>query len=158
MSGVPIYRTSIAPEWIDYNGHVRDAYYGLMVSYALDSLMDQLGMDAAYREQSGCTLYTVETHTHFLREIGANDQVEVRVRVLGGDEVRLHTALELFCDGSQKPSATCEAMMVHVSQTPTVRTAPFPQQVAAAIAKLRQATAAMPSSGPGSRHMEVIRR
>ena len=158
MSGVPIYRTPIAPEWIDYNGHVRDAYYGLMVSYALDSLMDQLGMDAAYREQSNCTLYTVETHTHFLREIGANDQVEVTARVLGGDAVRLHMALELVCDGSQKPSATCEVMMVHVSQAPTVRIAPFPQQVAAAIAKLRQATAAMPASGPGSRHMEVISR
>jgi acyl-CoA thioester hydrolase len=158
MSGVPIYRTPIAPEWIDYNGHVRDAYYGLMVSYALDSLMDQLGMDAAYREQSSCTLYTVETHTHFLREIGANDQVEVRARVLGGDEVRLHTALELVCDGSQKPAATCEVMMLHVSQAPTVHVAPFPQQVAAAIAKLRQATAAMPASGPGSRRMEVISR
>lgn len=158
MSGQAIYRTPIAPEWIDYNGHVRDAYYGLMVSYALDSLMDQLGMDAAYREQSNCSLYTVETHTHFLREISANDQVEVRVRVLGADEVRLHTALELVCDGSEKPSATCEVMMVHVSQSPTARIAPFPKQVAAAIARLRQDTAAMAASGPGSRQMEVIRR
>lgn len=158
MSGQAIYRTAIAAEWIDYNGHVRDAYYGLMVSYALDSLMDQLGMHAAYREQSNCTLYTVETHSHFLREISAGDQVEVRVRVLGADEVRLHTAMELVCDGSEKPAATCEVMMVHVSQAPTVRVVPFPKDVAAAIAALRQATATMPASGPGSRRMEVIRR
>ena len=158
MSGQAIYRTPIAPEWIDYNGHVRDAYYGLMVSYALDALMDQLGMDAAYREQSDASLYTVETHTHFLREISANDVVEVRVRVLGADEVRLHTALELVCDGKEKPSATCEAMLVHVSTSPTVRIAPFPPQVAAAIAKLRQDTAAMAAAGPGSRRMEVVSR
>jgi acyl-CoA thioester hydrolase len=158
LGGLAIYRTPIAPEWIDYNGHVRDAYYGLMVSYAIDALMDQLGLDAAYREQSSCTLYTVETHTHFLREISANDQVEVRVRVLGADAVRLHTALELVCDGKDKPSAICEAMMVHVSQSPTVRTTPFPQQVVEAIARLRQDTAAMPASGPGSRRMEVISR
>ena len=49
-----IYRTPIAPEWIDYNGHVRDAYYGLMASLAVDALMDQIGIDAHYREQSGC--------------------------------------------------------------------------------------------------------
>jgi len=158
MSGALIYRTPIAPEWIDYNGHVRDAYYGLMVSYAVDSLMDRLGMDAAYREQSGCTLYTVETHTHFLREISANDQVEVRARLLGDDKIRLHAALELVCEGSEKAAATCEVMLLHVCQTPTVRIAPFPEQVAAAIAEFRRATAGMPASGPGSRHMEVTTR
>jgi acyl-CoA thioester hydrolase len=153
VSGLAIYRTPIAPEWIDYNGHVRDAYYGLIASYALDSLMDQLGMDAPYREQSGCTLYTVETHTHFLREISANDTVEVRLRVLGADRKRPHAALELTCEGSREPAATCEVMLLHVCQTPTVRTAPFPQPVAAAIAELRRATATMPAAGPGARQM-----
>ncbi|HEX4268663.1 MAG TPA: thioesterase family protein [Steroidobacteraceae bacterium] len=155
MSGVAIYRTPIAPEWIDYNGHVRDAYYGLIASYAVDSLMDKLGMDEPYRSQSGCTLYTVEMHTHFLREISVNDTVEVRARILGVDEIRLHAALELVCDGGQKPAATCEVMLLHVYQTPTVRAAPFPQPVAAAIAELRRATAAMAAAGPGSRHMAL---
>ena len=47
-----IYRTALAPEWIDYNGHLRDAYYGLIASYACDALMDRLHMDAAYRERT----------------------------------------------------------------------------------------------------------
>lgn len=158
MSGVPIYRTPIAPEWIDYNGHVRDAYFGLIASHAVDSLMDQLGMDARYREQSGCTLYTVEMHTHYLREIGVRDRVEVRARILGADQKRIHAALELVCDGSPQTAATCEVMLLHVCQTPTLRTAPFPEQVAAAIAGLRHATAAMSASGPGSRRMELVNR
>ncbi|MFI4909401.1 MAG: thioesterase family protein [Steroidobacterales bacterium] len=158
MSGLPIYRTAIEPEWIDYNGHVRDAYYGLIVSYAVDSLMDRIGLDARYRKQSGCTLYTVEMHTHFLREVGAKDTVEVRVRVLGADPKRIHAALELACDGREETAATCEVMLVHVRQTPTVRTTPFPEQVAAAIAALRRATEALPPSGPPSRRMELISR
>jgi acyl-CoA thioester hydrolase len=158
VSGLAIYRTPIAPEWIDYNGHVRDAYYGLIASYAIDSLMDKLGMDAPYREQSGCTLYTVEIHTHFLREISVNDTVEVRARVLGADRKRLHAALELVCEGSEEAAGTCEVMLLHVCQTPTARTAPFPEQVAAAIAELQRATAAMPAAGPGSRHMELSGR
>lgn len=158
MSGVPIYRTPVASEWIDYNGHLRDAYYGLIASYAVDSLMDRLGLDAHYREQSGCTIYTVEMHTHYLREIGADDSVEVRVRVLGADGKRIHAALELVCDGDHGTAATCEVMLLHVRQIPTVRTAPFPEPVAAAIAELRHATASMPASGPGSRRMELKSR
>lgn len=158
MSGLPIYRTSIEPEWIDYNGHVRDAYYGLMVSYAVDSLMDRIGLDAKYRKESACTLYTVEMHTHFLLEIGARDNVEVRLRVLGADQKRIHAALELVCDGSEDTAATCEVMLLHVRQSPTVRSTPFPEEIAAAIAELRRATEALPAAGPGSRRMELIRR
>lgn len=158
MSGVPIYRTPIAPEWIDYNGHVRDAYYGLIASHAVDRLMDRIGIGAQYREQSGCTLYTVEMHTHYLREIRIDDTVEVWARVLGADQKRIHVALEFVCDGREETAAACEVMLLHVSQTPTVRTSPFPEQVAAAIAELRRATGAMPASGPGSRRIELISR
>ena len=153
-----IYRTRIAPEWLDYNGHVRDAYYGLIASHAADSLMDRLGLDARYREESHCTLFTVETHVHYLREIGAHDCVEVMARILDADEKRIHAALELVCEGTHERAATCEMMLLHVHQIPTARAAPFPQAVRAAIAELQQSTAAMPACGPGSRRMELPRR
>ena len=158
MSGLPIYHTSIEPEWIDYNGHVRDAYYGLIVSFAVDSLMDRIGLDAHYRKQSACTLYTVEMHTHFLSEIGIKDNVEVKLRLLGADRKRIHAALELVCDGSEATAATCEVMLLHICQTPSARSTPFPEEIAAAIAELRRATEALPASGPGSRRMELISR
>jgi len=28
VAGIPLYQTAILPEWIDYNGHLRDAYTG----------------------------------------------------------------------------------------------------------------------------------
>jgi len=158
VSGLVIYRTPIAPEWIDYNGHVRDAYYALITSYAVDRLMDHLGIDARYREQTTCTLYTVEMHTHYLREIGARDTVEARVRILGADGKRLHAALELFCDGKPDAAASCEVMLLHIRQNPTPRTAPFPEKIAAAIAELRRMTAAMTAAGPGSRRIELGNR
>jgi acyl-CoA thioester hydrolase len=158
VTGLAIYRTGIAPEWIDYNGHVRDAYYGLIVSHAVDALMDRIGIDARYREESHCTLYTVETHMHYLREIGRNDRVEVMARILGADHKRIHAALELVCEDSRETAAACELMLLHVRQTTPVGTTAFPQEVAAALADLRRATATLPSSGPGSRRMELPRR
>jgi acyl-CoA thioester hydrolase len=158
VTGLPIYRTGIAPEWIDYNGHLRDAYYALIASLAVDSLMDRIGIDARYRQQSHCTLYTIEMHIHYLREIGANDRVEVMARILGADEKRIHAALELVRQDGRETAATCELMLLHVRQGVPVRTAAFPQEVAAAIDELRRTSAALPASGPGSRRMELPRR
>ena len=42
-----VYRCGIEPQWIDYNGHLRDAYYTLVFSQAIDALMDEIGLDAA---------------------------------------------------------------------------------------------------------------
>ena len=86
-----IYRTAIAPEWIDYNGHLRDAYYGLIVSYAADALMDKIGMDAAYRDRTHRTLYTVEMHLHFLREVKHSDIT----RTASGKPARTHMTAQL---------------------------------------------------------------
>jgi acyl-CoA thioester hydrolase len=154
----PIYRTALAPEWIDYNGHLRDAYYGLIVSYACDALMDRLHMDAAYRERTRNTLYTVEMHVHYLREIKKSDIVLVNVRVLGADKKRLHAAFDIVREGDTDIAASAELMLLHVHQGETVTTAPFPPEVANAIAALVAATAGAPEVSLGSRRMELPRR
>ncbi len=75
MTELPVYRADIEPAWIDYNGHLRDAYYGLIASYAIDDVMDHLGLDAAYRERTQCTLYTLELHMHYLHEVKSSDDL-----------------------------------------------------------------------------------
>src|SRR6202030_2338945 len=78
---LPLYRTQVLPNWIDFNGHLRDAYYVLVASYAADALMDHLGMDAAYRQRTHCTLYTLEMHMHYFHEVVQSDLLEVAVRI-----------------------------------------------------------------------------
>jgi acyl-CoA thioester hydrolase len=158
MAGVAIFRTGIAPEWIDYNGHVRDAYYGLMVSYAIDALMQRIGLDQGYRERSGCTLYTLEMHIHYLREIKAADTVAVSVRIIGADHKRIHAVFELCCEPQTAPAATAEVMLLHVRQAQGVASATFPPPLSAAIAELQQAGASLAAGGPGSRQMQLPRR
>ena len=153
-----IYRTALAADWIDYNGHLRDAYYGLIVSYACDALMDRLGMDAAYRGRTGNTLYTVETHAHFLREVKKDDTVGVRVRMLGADQKKIHAAFDVVRDGDGVVAASIEMMLLHVHQGTDVTTTPFPPEVAGAISRLVAATAGAPEVGPGSRRIELRRR
>jgi acyl-CoA thioester hydrolase len=155
MAGIPIYETAILPEWIDYNGHLRDAYYALIVSHAADALMDRLGMDAAYRQRTGCTLYTVEMHIHFLHEVKRSDAARVAVRVLGADHKRLHAAFEFQRAADAALAAAAELMLLHVRQHgDTVSTTAFPSEVSAAIAALQAQSSGM-GAVPGSRRMEL---
>ena len=156
VAGIPIYTTAIRPEWIDYNGHLRDAYYGLIASEATDALMDRLGLDAAYRARTGCTLYTVEMHVHFLQEVKQDDTVAVAVRVLGFDHKRIHAVFEIARSGAAQAAASVELMLLHVRQErERAASAPFPNEVAASLAELRAASAALPSAAAGSRRMEL---
>jgi acyl-CoA thioester hydrolase len=156
VAGIPLYRTTILPEWIDYNGHLRDAYYALIVSLASDALMDRIGLDAAYRTHTGCTLYTVEMHIHYLHEVKATDTVTVELRLSGADHKRIHAAFELARAGQPGVAATAEVMMLHVRQRgDEVSTEPFPAEVSAALAALQAASADLPAAGPGSRRMEL---
>jgi acyl-CoA thioester hydrolase len=158
VTGELIYRTALEPEWIDYNGHLRDAYYGLIVSYASDALMDRLGMDAPYRERTRNTLYTVEMHIHYLREVRKSDTVLVTVRMLGADPKRIHAAFDLAREGDTGMAASAEVMLLHVHQGETVATQPFPPEISSAIAALSDETASAGVSAPGSRRMELRRR
>ena len=156
MAGIPLYQTAILPEWIDYNGHLRDAYYGLIVSHAVDALMDRVGLDAAYRQRTGCTLYTLEMHIHFLHEVKQADMVMVTLRIPGADAKRIHAAFELLRAGENGVAASAEAMLLHVRQQgESVRSTPFPPAIAAAITQLQAASAAMQPDAPGSRRLQL---
>ncbi|HEX2791050.1 MAG TPA: thioesterase family protein [Steroidobacteraceae bacterium] len=155
MPATPIYRTAIEASWIDYNGHLRDAYYALILSYATDALMDRLGLDAAYRAATGNTLYTLEMHIHYLREVHHSDQVTVGVQLLAADHKRVHAGFDIGCESKAGLAATAEIMLLHVHQGATVASTPFGPEVAAAIAALAPAATDAPWPGPGSRRMEL---
>ena len=44
----------VLPAWVDYNGHLNDAYYLVIFSFATDRFMDRIGLDAAGRAATGC--------------------------------------------------------------------------------------------------------
>ncbi len=118
--------------------------------------MDRIGLDAPYRARTGCTLYTVEMHLHYLQEVKGADTTQVLMRILGLDAKRIHLALELTCEGKSGVAASAEVMLLHVRQHDgKVSTAPFPDAIAAALAALQAQSAALAADAPGSRRMEL---
>ena len=129
----------LRPEWIDYNGHLSEAYYVLIFGFATDALMDRVGLDAAYRERTGCSLYTVEAHVRYLHEVAADAEVEVHTRVVAGPD-RPGTRKARLCHEMRVGgvlAATEELMALHVDQEQG-RAVPFPDEVAAQLADLAE--------------------
>ena len=151
MSHRPLYRTVVAPEWIDFNGHLRDAYYVVALSLAVDALMDRLGLDAAYRARTRCTLYSLEMHMHWLHEVMTGEELTIDARILAADRKRLHVGMDVRIARYPGPVATADFMLLHVQQGGKPTSAAFPPQIVAAIAALKAADGPQPWAGPGSR-------
>ncbi len=152
------YHATIEPGWIDYNGHLRDAYYGLILSFATDDMMDQVGLDAAYRARTQCTLYTLEVHIHYLREVKADDRVEVHTSILDCDRKRIHVACSFRCARLPEPVAEAECMLMHVHQGASPASAPFPADIEARLERLRLPAESRAAISHGSRAIAIKRR
>lgn len=126
--------TVIAP-WVDYNGHLRDAYYLLIFSFATDGLMDRIGLDAQGRADTGHTLYTLETHLNYLQEVREGIAIEVHTQLLGADSKRLHLFHSLPRTDDATLLATNEQMLCNIDAAGP-RSAPLAPAVAARLAPL----------------------
>lgn len=131
MSRTFTFGTTILPDWIDYNGHMRDSYFGLVFSLAVDALQDKVGFDKAYRQFTGCTIYLLEDHKTFLKEVKAGALVRVESHVLACDRKRFHLYMQMF-DG-EVPAAVGEFMELHVAQRPEPRAAAMPEDILATL-------------------------
>lgn len=114
MPALITYRTRVLPEWVDYNGHLRDAFYLLIFSYATDALMERIGLDADARGQSGHSLFTLEAHINYLHEVKLDTEVWVQTQIIGFDKKRLHLYHSLHRAGFDEALAASEQMLLHV--------------------------------------------
>jgi acyl-CoA thioester hydrolase len=158
VTELPIYRATIEPHWIDYNGHLRDAYYGLVASYAVDDVMDHLGLDAGYRGRTHCTLYTLEVHLHYLHEVKSSDDLGVISSIFDFDRKKIQIGCRFICSRVGEPVATAEMMLLHVHQGDKPSSRPFPDEVSAKLEALKASPDSRESFGPSSRKIELKRR
>tara|TARA_B100000073_G_scaffold122468_3_gene99765 strand:- start:1370 stop:1861 length:492 start_codon:yes stop_codon:yes gene_type:complete len=146
LEPIRCWRATVPTEWIDYNNHLTEGYYGVAFGYSGDMLLEELGFDATYREEHG-TFYTVESRVRFLREIHVNADVYVDGWLLGCDEKRLHWLQELYVEGHEEPAATQEALLLHVVQGEngeSPKVAPMKEPILSIAANIRDKHLAFP--------------
>ncbi|MEM7545500.1 MAG: thioesterase family protein [Pseudomonadota bacterium] len=126
--------------WVDFNGHMRDAYYVLLISFANDQTMDELGMGPRYLAATGRTLYNLDTRIRYLQEAHGGNDLVVEMRLIDSDARRLHLHSLIRNTATDAILAINESVLMHVAQTgPEGRPAaePFPPNVAVLVTARR---------------------
>jgi acyl-CoA thioester hydrolase len=137
------YRDHVHKEWVDYNGHMSEAYYVLVFGYATDAFYDWIGMGDAYRRRESRSVYTLESHITYLHEIGEGEELAVRTQVLGADHKRVCLFHAMHHGEQGELLATSELMLLHVDMTGP-RAVPFAPEVQARLEKIAAAHADVP--------------
>ena len=119
------YRDRVAPEWIDYNGHMNVAYYVLAFDRATDRLFEYLGAGEAYRRATNHSIFALEAHVTYERELREGTAFEIATQLIDADRKRLHLFHAMSRTDTGALAATIEMMGLHVDMSGP-RPAPLP--------------------------------
>jgi acyl-CoA thioester hydrolase len=118
---------TVREEWIDYNGHMNVAYYVLVFDHATDALFDLIDLGQAYMRRAGATLFVLEAHVTYQRELVAGDPLRVTTQLLGVGPKRLHFFHAMHHGERGYLAATSELLAIHVDLS-SRRSAPIPAE------------------------------
>ena len=134
MSVLKLHSEPLRDEWLDAYGHLNEAYYLVPFSNAAWKLQDHFGIGVEYFERTGGAIYTVESHIRYLKEVRAPALLELETMIFDSDAKRLRFGHVMLVDGDER--ATFECVVLHFD-TRANRTAPFPEEVQAALEAAR---------------------
>src|SRR5882672_1818043 len=143
----------VEPGWIDYNGHLNMAYYNVLFDRAVDEAFELIGCGAHYAK-TGFSTFTAEVHVRYLRELHAGDPVRVTFQLIDYDAKRMHYFEQLFHAAEGWVSATSENMSLHVDMT-AGKTAPFPGEIAACLARMKASHGHLPRPEAAGRRIAM---
>ncbi|PHK48928.1 thioesterase family protein [Staphylococcus edaphicus] len=130
------YKTDVKQVWVDHNGHMNDAEYNRVFSDATDAWLSYLGLDKQTIEGIGYTVFTLENHVMYLKEIKVDEVINVSVELVDYDAKRLHVFMTLS-DEVKDRCATYEVMLMGMN---TVENQPeaFPTDIRQSIDEYAQ--------------------
>ena len=122
-----ILKINVREEWIDYNNHMQDAYYGLAFSYAVDHFQDAVGFDENYRSRTGCTIFVVEDHKFYLNEVKLRSELVIKTTLLDADKKKFILQSQMLVNDEKV--ATSEMLQAHVKTVPIPKITEMPQVI-----------------------------
>ena len=155
----PLLEIEIPADWVDYNDHLNDAYHAVAFSRAGDVFLENIGLGAAGREATGCTIYTLALVIRFLAEAKLGERIGISVQVLEIDRKRLRFWLEARRVGDSVLVSTSEQVMICIDRTgERPHAADFPREVAAKLAAVAASHANLPAPLEAGQGLTLRRR
>jgi len=150
------HRGRVKPAWVDYNGHFNMGYYLVAFDLASEDVIEAAGFTAEARAATGSTIFALEAHTLYRREVKPDAAYRVTAQILGLDRKRLHLWQTLYSEDDDQPAAFCEVMFLCVSQD-NPRATPWPEPVYAELEAMAKAHAVLPFPPDAGRKIGMAR-
>ncbi len=128
MKSFNFHSEPLQDEWLDAYGHLNEAYYLVPFTNANWAMQEHFAIGLTYFEQTGCALYTLETHVRYVKEVRSPADLNVDTVILGIDPKKIWCAHMLMVNGHC--CATAEMVMLHYS-TRDSRASPMPESAQA---------------------------
>ncbi|MFQ5789227.1 MAG: thioesterase family protein [Acidobacteriota bacterium] len=125
----------VEPDWVDYNGHMNVAYYHMAFDRATDHFLDELGLGEDYAKSGAGSMFALEDHITYRRELRQGDPFRITLQLLDYDTKRIHYFLRMYHSELNALVATCEHLSIYVDFG-TRRSRPLPEAVRVELAKL----------------------
>jgi acyl-CoA thioester hydrolase len=151
-----LHEEAVRPEWIDFNGHMNLAFYVLAFDHATDRLLHHVNLGEAYMRRTGSSVFVLEAHVVYKREMKLGDRMRFTTQLLGYDDKRLHYIHHMYHADEGFLAAANEIMAVHVDMAAR-RASPIPPEAARALARLRAAQAHLPIPPEAGRAIGLAR-
>ena len=135
---------TVEEQWIDFNGHLNMAYYGVLFDRTADDPFADFGMGPEYLKRTNCSTFMLEAKYHYLRELHVGDEVVATLQVLDVSDKCLHYVQELHHALKGWLSAVMEALVIHVDMA-TRKPAPFPAEIQKSLLAVLDAHRALPT-------------
>ena len=151
-----LYRCTVQPDWVDYNGHMGESFYLYAFGWATDALFRYIGIDEEYRA-AGQSFYTVESHINYYREASVGEPLRFTTQLLAMDEKRLHFFHAMYHGDSDDLLCTTEQMLLHVDMGASAAV-PMAANVHAALEAIMTAHRDLPRPDQVGRSMAIGRK
>lgn len=109
-----LHESRVDEAWVDFNGHMNVAYYAILFDHALDHFFEIVGLGHEYTRTVGGSMFVVESHFTYQREVMAGDPLAVKFQLLDHDRKRIHCFMELYQTREDFLAATSEQISMHV--------------------------------------------
>ncbi len=147
----------VEPQWIDYNGHMNVGYYMVAFDKGTDGLLDQLRLGEAYRRATNHSLYVLEAHVTYERELKLAEPFMIETQLIDADEKRLHFFHRMHHAEGGFLAATNELLALHVDLAGP-RAAALPPDARARLEPLLAAHRCFPAPPQLGRRIGIKRR
>ena len=126
-----ILKKTVESEWIDSNGHVGDISYARIFSQCEVEFLKLMEINAEYKADTSTSVFTVESHITYKRQLHLGDSFEVTVQILD----LINKAVHLYFRLTKQDGVECaayESILVHVAMArEATKSSPFGRYVLA---------------------------